>query len=72
MNKEMKAEHLSENHQLAMDTLDLKPTKGIGSADIHMMDHQHIERLAGVEPGAYKESGRSLSGHAACGRHLFY
>ena len=53
MNKEMKTENLSESHQLAMDTLDLKPTKGIGSADIHMMDHQHIERLAGVEPGAY-------------------
>ncbi|NLE44983.1 MAG: hypothetical protein GX620_09710 [Chloroflexi bacterium] len=40
--------------QLALDTIDQKPTKGIPSWMIHVMEHSVIERLAGVQPGEYR------------------
>lgn len=39
--------------QLAMDTLNLKQTKGIPTGLVHIMQKGYIERLAGVEQGAY-------------------
>ena len=42
-----------ERNPLIMDTLLRKPTVGIPTAWVHLMQHSHIERLAGAEPGAY-------------------
>jgi hypothetical protein len=39
--------------QLALDTILQKPTKGIPVWLIHIMEHAHIERVAGVAPGTY-------------------
>ena len=44
----------SENAQLAIDTILQKPTRGIPSWLLHVMQHSLIERLAGAEPGAYR------------------
>ena len=40
--------------QLALDTILQRPTRGIPSWLVHIMEHEHIERLAGAEPGAYR------------------
>ena len=39
--------------QLALDTILQKPTEGIPTWLIHVMQHVYIERLAGVRPGDY-------------------
>lgn len=39
--------------QLALDTIHQKPVKGIPTWLIHIMEHAHIERLAGAAPGTY-------------------
>ncbi len=44
----------SENAQLALDTILQKPTRGIPSWLLHVMEHPLIERLAGCEPGSYR------------------
>jgi len=44
---------ISENAQLAFDTILQKPTKGIPSWLINPMEHSIIERLAGVQQGEY-------------------
>ena len=44
---------LSENAQLALDTISQKSTKGIPSWLIHPMEHRIIDRLAGVPEGSY-------------------
>jgi uroporphyrinogen decarboxylase len=44
---------LEPTAQLALDTMLQKPTKGIPSWLLHIMEHSHIERLAGVQPGDY-------------------
>lgn len=44
---------MAQSAQLALDTILQKPTKGIPSWMLHIMEHSHIERLAGVEPGEY-------------------
>lgn len=41
--------------QLALDTILQKPTKGVPSWLIHIMEHSQIERVAGAQPGDYKE-----------------
>jgi len=46
----------TENAQLALDTVYQRPTKGIPTSLVHIMQHDQIERLAGVEPGKYKEN----------------
>ena len=45
--------NLTANAQLALDTILQKPTKGIPSWLIHPMEHQIIDRLAGVPEGSY-------------------
>jgi hypothetical protein len=40
--------------QLALDTIYQRPTVGIPSWLLHVMEHAHIERLAGAEPGSYR------------------
>jgi hypothetical protein len=42
-----------ERAQLALDTVHQKQTKGIPTGGLFLMEHEHIERLAGVEPGEY-------------------
>jgi len=44
---------LSERAQLALDVIRQRPARGIPCWLIHPMEHAHIERLAGAEPGAY-------------------
>ena len=39
--------------QLALDTILQRPTKGIPSWLLHIMEHRYIERLAGAQPGDY-------------------
>ena len=45
----------TETAQLALDTILQKPTKGIPSWLVHIMEHSQIERIAGVEPGDYRK-----------------
>ena len=45
---------LSENAQLALDTILQKPVKGIPGWLYHTMQHDQIERIAGAEEGAYE------------------
>ena len=46
---------LAEPIQLAWETIQQKPTKGIPSWMLHIMEHSHLERLAGVSPGTYRK-----------------
>jgi len=46
----------TETAQLALDTILQKPTKGIPTWLVHIMQHEYIERLAGVQPGEYKRN----------------
>ena len=46
----------TENAQLALDAVYRRPTKGIPTSLVHIMQHDQIERLAGVEPGEYKRN----------------
>ena len=45
---------LSQSAQLALDTLNQKPVKGIPSGLVHIMEHSVIERLAGAQSGDYR------------------
>ena len=45
----------TQTAQLALDTILQKPTSGIPSWLIYIMEHSHIERIAGVQPGDYKK-----------------
>ena len=56
----MPAQQLSPNAQLALDTVYQRPTTGVPTGLVHLMEHAHIERLAGVAPGAYKKSPREV------------
>lgn len=47
---------LQENALLALDTILQKETKGIPSWLLHIMDHSHIERIAGAQPGDYRRN----------------
>jgi hypothetical protein len=58
----------SENARLALDTILQKPTEGIPSWLIHPMEHSHIERLAGAEPGEYKKDPERV--YLACQRAI--
>lgn len=44
---------LHENVQLALDTINRKPVKGIPTWLLNVMEHSHIERIAGASPGEY-------------------
>ena len=39
-----------------MDTVLHKPARGVPTRLIHIMQHEYIERLAGVQPGEYKRN----------------
>ncbi|MHB1458213.1 MAG: uroporphyrinogen decarboxylase family protein [Armatimonadota bacterium] len=45
---------LQENALLALDTIMQKETKGIPTSFLNVMEHNHIERIAGAQPGDYK------------------
>ena len=44
---------LQKNALLALDTIMQKETKEIPTSFLHVMDHAHIERIAGAQPGDY-------------------
>lgn len=44
---------ITATSQLALDTILRKPTKGIASWFLNVMEWEHIERIAGTEPGSY-------------------
>jgi len=56
----MLTEPLSENAQLALDTILQKPTDGVPSWLIHVMEHSQIERIAGTPPGSYREDPHAV------------
>ncbi|MFH1571073.1 MAG: uroporphyrinogen decarboxylase family protein [Gemmatimonadota bacterium] len=58
--------------QLALDTIHQRPTRGVPSWLIHVMEHEHIERLAGAQPGAYRRDphGTYLAFQQAAGTCL--
>jgi hypothetical protein len=43
-----------------INTLSLKPTKGIPIAWLHIMQHDYIERIAGVKPGDYVKNPEKI------------
>ena len=45
---------MSDNAQLALETIRQRPARGIPSWLLHVMEHGEIERLAGAEPGLYR------------------
>jgi len=47
---------MTETALLALDTIHQKPTKGIPTWLVHVMQQEYIERLAGVQPGEYKKN----------------
>jgi len=42
-----------DRFQLALDTIACRPTTGIPTWLLNIMDHAHLERLAGAQPGDY-------------------
>ena len=46
---------MTGNAQLALDTILQRPTRGIPTWVIHIMEHAQIERLAGAAPGEYRK-----------------
>ncbi len=46
---------MSPTAQLALDNILRKPTKGIPVFFCNVMEHDHIDRIAGVPPGTYRE-----------------
>ncbi len=49
-------DNIMETAQLALDTIFQKPARGIPTWLVHIMQHEHIERLAGVQPGEYQRN----------------
>ena len=45
---------VTETAQLALDTILGKAAAGIPTFFLHIMEHAHLERLAGAQPGAYR------------------
>lgn len=46
---------LEEGARLALETIQLKPTRGIPSFIFHVLKHSYIEKLAGVGEGEYRK-----------------
>ncbi len=46
---------LSPSQQLALDTIHRRPTKGVPTWLLHIMQQSYIERLAGLPPGSYRK-----------------
>lgn len=45
---------MTANARLALDTILQRPTRGIPTWVLHIMEHSAIERLAGAQPGDYR------------------
>lgn len=45
-----------DNAQLALDTILQKPTKGVPTFWCNVMEHDHIDRIAGAPPGTYRNA----------------
>jgi hypothetical protein len=58
----------TETARLALDTILQKPTKGIPTWLVHIMEHAQIERLAGAQPGDYKRDPERV--YLACQRAI--
>jgi hypothetical protein len=50
----MDTRQLADTATLALDTLSLRPAQGIPTWTLFLMEHPHIERLAGAKPGSYR------------------
>ena len=48
-------EDAGERARLAMETIAQRPTRGVPTMWLHVMEHALIERLAGARPGAYRD-----------------
>ena len=59
---------MTESAQLALDTILQKCTRGIPTSNIHLMEHAHIERIAGAEPGEYRRAPERV--YLACQRAI--
>jgi len=59
---------MGANAQLALDTILRKPARGIPSWLLNLMEHAHLERLAGAQPGDYKKHPEEV--YLACQRAL--
>ena len=46
--------------RLALDTFMQRPVKGIPSTVLNIMEHAHIERIAGYPPGSYAKDPRKV------------
>ena len=44
----------TETARLALETVLQRPTRGIPTFGVHLMEHAYIEHLAGAEPGSYR------------------
>ncbi len=62
------ARALTDNAQLALDTILQKPTQGIPSWNVHIMAHSQIERIAGAQPGDYRKDPHKV--YVACQRAI--
>lgn len=51
---------IEENTQLALDTIARRSTPGIPSMTLFVMQHAHIERIAGAQPGGYGRNPESV------------
>lgn len=54
--------------RLALDTIERRPTDGIPTWLLNIMEHAHLERLAGAEPGAYARDPEGV--YLACQRAI--
>jgi hypothetical protein len=59
---------LEPTAQLALDTIQQRPITGIPSWLLNIMEHAHLERLAGAEPGAYRRYPEDV--YLACQRAI--
>ncbi len=51
--KNIAGQEMGTRAQLALDTVRQRPTKGVATGCIHVMEYDQIERLAGRPPGSY-------------------
>jgi hypothetical protein len=51
---------MTESAQLALDTILQRPTRGIPSKTLFIMQHAYIERLAGAERGDYRRDPEAV------------
>lgn len=56
----MNNQNFSENARMALDTILQKPTQGIPTRTLHIMEHKYIERFAGAQPGDYVKNPEAV------------